>query len=395
MRQLPGILLPTWVSGSAVLSSLKLAGIPAIVFSYHARAAEMQSRYPRKKILFPAEGDHEPHLLEALRELSAEGGVILPTKDWHVAALNSHRAELERRFRLCLPPGEVIDALMDKGREVSLMRAHGFEVPDTLDALPAHPRELISALGLPVILKPRLPSMRLGRKIFFARTEGDLEAVYAQLGPRVSDLVAQAHIPGGPETLWLCNAVYDGDHALVSAFVFRKVRTNPVQNGVTAVAVSASNPEIVALARAFGERLRYTGPADLEFKRDPRTGKYVYIETNPRFTMSCEFAARCGVNHVEDAYRVALGERPRPRPRAQRDGVRYFNADFYVQAKRRAGAPLLSTQAGVLKHQLLSDVKLVNLDWRDPWPYGFRVLRAVFRLFAFLPRRLARRGAPR
>jgi D-aspartate ligase len=389
----PGILLPTSVSGSAVLSSLKLAGIPAIVFSYDPRDAEILSRYPRKKILLPSEGAQEAQLLKALGDLRGGGGVLLPTKDWHVALLRAHRGELERHFRLCLPSDTLIDALLDKGREVAMLRANGFNVPPTLDALPARPSELVAALGLPMILKPRLPGMHLGRKIFFARTEEDVQAVYAQLGARVSDLIAQAHIPGGPEALWLCSAVYGIDHALVSAFVFRKVRTNPMQNGVTALAVSASNPQIVELARIFGERLRYTGPADLEFKRDPRTGEYVYIETNTRFTMSCEFAARCGVNHVEDAYRVALGEEPSPRPHGQRDGVRYFNSDFYVEARRRAGAPFLFTHAGVLKHQLRSHVKLVNLDWRDPGPYASRMARMLVRLLTCLPRRFKERRA--
>src|SRR5690606_24036875 len=124
---------------------------------------------------------------------------------------------------------------------------------------------------------------------------------------------------------------------LVSIFIYRKLRTEPAEHGVATVAVSRRNPELVALARRFGKAMRYVGPADIEFKQDPSTGRYCYIETNPRFTKVCDFAARCGVNQVEECYRLALGQAVPARPPVFADGVYYVNHSMEIRARRSAG----------------------------------------------------------
>jgi predicted ATP-grasp superfamily ATP-dependent carboligase len=74
----------------------------------------------------------------------------------------------------------------------------------------------------------------------------------------------------------------------------------------------------MALLRA----LRLWGISQVEFKHDPRDGKYKLIEVNPRLWEWHGLAAACGVDLPLIAYRDAVGERPEP-VRMERGGLRW------------------------------------------------------------------------
>src|SRR5206468_2536119 len=98
---------------------------------------------------------------------------------------------------------------------------------------------------------------------------------------------------------------------------------------------------LVELAGALGRALRYTGPADLDFKFDERDGSYRYLELNPRLGMCNHFAARCGVNVALDAYRVAQGLPPAVVGGSQKDGVLYVNLFDDLYSRLKDGEPAL------------------------------------------------------
>jgi D-aspartate ligase len=388
MRSLPpAIILPSPRAGFALLNCARLARIPAITLGYSAKASVLLSRYPRRKVrLDPRAEDPQAQLLEALEALRPQGGVLLPSTDSQVLLLSRHRDMLETDFGMCLPPPPLVETLIDKDREMEAVRAAGIPVPAT-EIPPPDPRALIERLGPDIILKPRLPKTNYGLKTFSAHGLAELEAVYARVEGRLDGLVAQAFVPGGPEALWLCTCVFGPDHELLSHFVYRKLRTRPVRNGVTVAAVSCRSPELEARARALGKSLGLVGPADFEFKRDPRSGEYVYIETNPRFTLACEFAARCGVNQVEQTWRLAQGLPVEPHPGRQREGVYFVDFARDARARRKTGERWHRIAWDALKLLPRRRVGVVGFSLRDPWPPTRRLLRFVRWLAAGLLRR--------
>jgi predicted ATP-grasp superfamily ATP-dependent carboligase len=381
----PAIILPSPRAGFALLNCARLARIPAITLEYSAKAPVLLSRYPRRKVLLDPREDRQGQLLEALERLRPEGGVLLPSTDSQVLLLSRNRDTLETDFGMCLPPPPLVETLIDKDREMEAVRAAGIPVPAT-EVPPPDPRALIERLGPDIILKPRLPKTNYGQKTFSAHGLAELEAVYARVEGRLDGLVAQAFVPGGPETLWLCTCVFGRDHEMLSLFVYRKLRTRPVRNGVTVAAVSGWSPELEARARALGKALRLVGPADFEFKRDPRTGEYVYIETNPRFTLACEFAARCGVNQVEQAWRLAQGLPVEPSGRP-REGVYFVDFAGDARARRQAGEAWPRIAWDALKLLPRRRVGGMAFTLRDPRPGLFRLLAFARWMAAGLTRR--------
>ncbi len=89
--------------------------------------------------------------------------------------------------------------------------------------------------------------------------------------------------------------------------------------------------------------LRFHGVSQVEFKRDPRDGRFRLMEVNARHWKWHGLAARCGVNLSYAAYRDAIGD-----PyiaRRQQDGVKWIvvNKDVPLAlmeiARRRRSAP--------------------------------------------------------
>ena len=92
----------------------------------------------------------------------------------------------------------------------------------------------------------------------------------------------------------------------------------------------------------------------MEFKRDPRDGRFCLMEVNARHWKWHGLAARCGVNLSYVAYRDAIGD-----PyiaRRQQDGVKWIVANKDVPlalleiAKRQRSAPRVPALAARHAH---------------------------------------------
>src|SRR5581483_2233614 len=58
----------------------------------------------------------------------------------------------------------------------------------------------------------------------------------------------------------------------------------------------APDPELVAATERMLRALDYTGVAMVEFKKDKRTGAWIFIEINGRFWGSLPLAVACGAD---------------------------------------------------------------------------------------------------
>jgi predicted ATP-grasp superfamily ATP-dependent carboligase len=71
--------------------------------------------------------------------------------------------------------------------------------------------------------------------------------------------------------------------------------------------------EVVERGLALLAAWRYSGLSQVEFKRDPRSGRYKLMEVNARLWQWHGLAAACGVDVPVIAYRELTGARVEPR----------------------------------------------------------------------------------
>jgi predicted ATP-grasp superfamily ATP-dependent carboligase len=330
------IVLAAGVNGLGAVRSLARARVPTLVVTRSAGDPVLHSRHARKYVV-RRKDDPAPEVLRLLHGASAGPVVVIPASDDFIHLLAPHREALRDKCRFAMPGNDLLAVLRDKAVETKFVAQTGVPLPGTVQHLPPTAAELLRALGLPILLKPRTSADKqwLGRKNILASSRAELEAVYRAHGPGLGRLIAQECIPGEDPTLWVCDCVFGRQSELVSAFTFRKLSTAPSHMGVTSLGVSERNGELIELVAALGKRLGYVGPADMDFKYDVRDGKYKYLEINPRIGMCNYFGTRCGVNSVLDAYEVAAGGPVAARPCRQREGVLYVNLhdDFYNRRK--------------------------------------------------------------
>jgi D-aspartate ligase len=366
---LPAVILGEGTNALGAIRSLASAGIPTILVAHNGGEIALHSRLPIRKVTVAGGGDHEVATLAALDSLALTEAVLIPTSDYFVSFIVRHRERLARHFQFSVPTDELAAALIDKALETKLVSDAGIPLPATLQHLPDSPSAFLKALPGPAIIKPRSfrEMARLKKKNVVVRSAAEVESFYRDYGDQLDGLIAQDIIPGGDETIWVCNTTFNADGRMVAAFTFRRLRLSPPHYGVTTYAESIANPDVLRWSAMLGERIRYAGPAMIEFKQDQRDQIYKYIEINPRIGMCNIFDTRCGVNNVHLAYRLARGEHLEPQPIGQREGVMYLNLFNDLYSRRLDGESPLAIAQHYTSHALRRHVFAI-WDWRDPAP---------------------------
>jgi predicted ATP-grasp superfamily ATP-dependent carboligase/CelD/BcsL family acetyltransferase involved in cellulose biosynthesis len=358
------------------------SGVRTLVLSPDPDAPCFFSRHAsQRRLVADVHRDPEATLADLLDlgRLHAERPVFFYGDDALLLLVSRHRAALAERFRFLLPPAPLVEALVDKLRFAALAAARGLPVPRTLtSAEERDPRALARAIPPPVIVKPSChlgwrtsPAvLELGVgpvKALRADTEGELARVIERVSTFSSDFVVQQHIPGGEDQVHSVHAYLDARGRVLGRFVGRKIRTYPRHAGTSTFLTLVDEPELAEQGVAVMAELGIVGVAKLDYKRDPRTGRFHLLEINPRYSLWNHLGAAAGVNLPLLAYRDQIGERVEPAGPAQLgprwlafgDDTRAFVRDYRPAGEHTLGSWLLS-----LRGPLVCDV----FAWDDASP---------------------------
>jgi predicted ATP-grasp superfamily ATP-dependent carboligase len=375
------VVLSSDAVGLGAVRSLRLGGVPTLVVMMDPWEPVRASRYGRK-ILVPKTDSPDTAILEVLSRVEGERPVLIPTSDHLTYFVSKHRAELETRFRCCVPPDSAIQTVLDKAKDTRLFAGTDIPIPRTMQTLPASPADLVRELGLPLIVKPRtfLDKETLGWRNVIIRSAADADTFYRENRAQFDSVIAQELIPGADDTLWEFIGLFNRDQRIARAFTFQKLSTMPAHYGATARGISRRNDVLVDLAQRVGKLLQYVGIADIDVKYDARDGQYKYLELNPRLGLCHYFGARCGVNLTLDGYRQTCGE-DLPEAVPQIDGRRFLAVLEEIGGRLQSGDSLFAVARGVLAS--LAKWPLPTgpyFDPRDIFPGPFGLARVGYRL---------------
>ena len=318
--------------------------------------------------------------------------VLMPANDAAVRWLIDHRRHLADHARLpvAMEPGRA-GRLVDKRSLAALCSEAGIAIPRTLAVDLADPEAgqqidaFVAGAGLPCLLKPRRPDRfrrRLrGAKLVVAADRAGLDRRLREVFAGGRDAVLQERIPG-PESnilVALCRCAESG--GLRHVFTGRKLRQLPLDHG-SATSVRAEHlPELSARVAEIAESLDLRGLSGLEFKRDPRDGRLVLLEINPRPVLWADLARASGCHLLRAWYADLAGLPPIP-IRAQRQGTtwRYLSRDLAAitlrhRTPRAIAAALATTPA--------SDC-WATLEARRPATISASVRHTAAQVFSYL-----------
>jgi D-aspartate ligase len=330
-----------------VVRSLGRRGVPVWVIKQGDDHLAARSRYARRLLDWP-EHD-EPRQLERLMAIAdggAQGWALIPSADETAALVARHHDLLAERFVLTTPPWDVLRFAYDKRLTYPLGERLGLDVARTLYPRQRSDLEWLE-IDFPAVLKPavkesfnRLTAAKAwrldSRRELLERYDEACTLVPADV------LMVQELIPGGGEAQFSYAALCDDGRTLASV-VARRTRQYPPDFGRASTYVETVDcPEVIPPSVRLLEELRFTGLVEVEFKRDPRNGRFKLLDVNPRVWGWHTLCARAGVDFPYLLW-LALNGAPPPVTTA-RAGVRWVRTatDLPMMAReilhRRASA---------------------------------------------------------
>jgi D-aspartate ligase len=296
-----------WVNGLAAIRSLGRAGIRVLAVDHRPSALGFRSRYA-EPFLSPDPHEDEGRFVAFVRALGEV--VVFPTHDEQLNLISRHLGDLD--VLAPFPAWEVLGRVQSKRVQLETAQAVDVDVPRT--AYPSTAQEARAAaeeIGFPVLVKPEHPvgfKQRFRRQAFRCENKDEVEQAYgraADFAPMVQELV-----PGGDDTLYTVGSYITPDGKPLGVFSGRKLRQTPRGIGTCRIGEAVWVQEAVDAALRLLREFGFFGLSQVEFKRDPRDGRFKLMEINPRLWQWHGLAAACGVDLPRLAYADLTGESP-------------------------------------------------------------------------------------
>jgi predicted ATP-grasp superfamily ATP-dependent carboligase len=237
--------------------------------------------------------------------------VLLPFTHATVLPVSYHKAKLIRHVNIPIVDYKILRLAHDKLETLKIAQSLNIPIPVTF-----HPRDKIELKALeahlpfPCLVKAR-QGCGVGATIRFATNFIELLEGYDAISqqpsnPPVNDYttpIIQEYVPG---QLFDANFLYVKGQPK-AALTQERVITYPIQGGPGAVNRTTRDP----MLQEYGERLLnaldWHGPAQVEFRLDPRDQTYKLMEINPKFWGTLPLSIVAGVNFAALACELALG----------------------------------------------------------------------------------------
>jgi len=365
--------------GLTVVRELGERGVDVHAIGRRADAIGGKSRYARRFTVRP-----DGPLAEWLPQFVARHaiGAVMAVSEQTLAELALLRGTIPNCIVIA-PEPEKFALVLDKSATLVAARKIGIAVPDSWQPGPAqdHPH-LAASLKYPAAIKWSDPGTVFDRldaaglpleKVEYAAGPDALLAVlrkYDRLGewPMVQEYI------GG---YGLGQMIHMHRGVVTLKFQHRRLREWPPTGGISACCTSvplAGHSAQMALSEELLRSIGWEGPAMVEYRHDPATGRYVLMEINGRFWGSLPLAHHCGAKFAWETWRCAMDRPGEAPPVQQQRTARYMVPDTkHLIAQMQNGALPPAQRFKLLASFFLQflnpSARYYVWSWRDPHPF--------------------------
>lgn len=309
----PVLILGGGITGLGAVRCLGRRGIPLYVAGSRVGVIS-RSRWYRP---LPEEGSSEfseQDLGSRLERLTVRRLVLLPCSDAWVMAVSRLKPELAARFSSSVAPPETLTKMVDKEFFAETLVRLGLPHPTTVILREPGALEAVSDERLEgCFLKPNQSTVFAqcyGVKALRFRNRAEALRLLKDASAKGIKVMLQEFIPGPPTRHVFVEGFMDRRGRICGLLARRRVRMFPDEFGNSTFSVTIPLAEVsgaVETMRRLLGGVGYRGVFSAEFKLDERDGLFKLLEVNARPWWYVDFAARCGVDVCEMAYRDALG----------------------------------------------------------------------------------------
>jgi len=140
-----------------------------------------------------------------------------------------------------------------------------------------------STLTYPLVLRTRKQNVRSGKvpvKAAYARNLQELLNWHRQFETFADNVLVQEYHPGAEEHVQIL--MHDGEMFMTGDYIGE--HHMPLAGGVTVQRISCHHQEVIDDTVKILKALNWQGIAGVQFHFDPETGRYIFLEINPRFS---------------------------------------------------------------------------------------------------------------
>ena len=221
-------------------------------------------------------------VLELARRLDV-GSVMAIAEGYHVELIaNRHRFEPD--IHVFSPPADCFEKATDKDYMHALCLQLGVPVAKgtTLDLLMSEGNR--QGLEFPLVLRARRQvgagvKAEIPWKAAYASNDDELRSLYERVKDGADNVLVQEYHPGVEDHVQIL--MHNGEPFMVGDYMGEDHM--PLAGGVTVMRVSCRHEELTRDAVRLLQALKWEGIAGAQFHYDPQTGKYIFLEINPRF----------------------------------------------------------------------------------------------------------------
>ena len=265
------------------------------------------SRFVHRRVFHLAESERSDALLELADRLGLRRAVVIPcTDEWMKLVCRLPR---DSPLVASVPPPDVVDLFVDKEHFASTLERLDIPHPRTVQV--SSEADLDGSLD-GMFLKPResqIFARHYHQKAFTFGSRSEAAESFRLMEAIGVGAILQEYVPGPATSHYFIDGFMRRDGTLAALFARRRIRMFPLEFGNSTLMVSVALGDIRPAAADLERLLTavgYRGVFSAEFKHDARDGLYKILEVNSRPWWYVEFAAMCGVDVCDMAYRDAL-----------------------------------------------------------------------------------------
>ena len=252
--------------------------------------------------IFDSEEKFCNFLKEKSRQYDLQDWLLFPTDDQTVAYLSKHKKELSDFYQIWTPAWGVVESCYNKQLTYSLAEKIGIPIPEShFPKDHREVRELGNRIQFPVIIKPAVMHTFYAKtrsKVVLVHNREELEEQYTKVVTIIppSEIIIQEIIPGPPENLYSFGCFFKNGE-IIASIMAQRSRQLPMDFGKASTFVELVDIDTLrSLSLLLLEALGYYGLSEIEFKYDPRDGRFKLLEINPRTWKWHSVALLSGLN---------------------------------------------------------------------------------------------------
>ena len=340
MKNKAVILGANYYIGLSAIRCLGEKGVWVTAVDYQKEGAYgLESKYLKEICILPNYREQEEAFIEGLIRFAKaqdQKPVLMPCADPYVEVTDKQRDRLMRHYLMPGMPQGLQTALLEKDALAAFCRKHQVKIPETLTLdTPDLLAEVDRQIGYPCLLKPINSHAFVAvfrKKMFRADDREELIEAIQKAKAENLEVLIQRIIPGFDDHMYTYDAHLNEASKVTHWLTCQKYRQYPINFGASVYTGQKHVPELHEIGAPFLEAVGYKGFAEIEFKKDAKTGDFYLIEVNTRYSNLNVLVKQAGLNMPYITYCELVGNPLQEKAITRNTGLVFWYAyeDFFA-----------------------------------------------------------------